>query len=130
MYANMVDLQESIREKIVQARTNANMTQHDLARALGVSDKTTIYRYEKGLRQITIGALEGIAKATGKPIIWFFSNDADQIKPEYGSLSEAETFLLETYRNVNEDGKRHLLECAYMVSESKRFKKHIERALA
>jgi transcriptional regulator with XRE-family HTH domain len=65
----------TIGEKIKEARFEAGMCQSELARALNVT-QPTVGRLERDEYEITVTRLQEVAKATGKPVTWFFQ-DAD-----------------------------------------------------
>jgi transcriptional regulator with XRE-family HTH domain len=59
-----------IARKIKEARTAA-VNQTQIGDAIGVSYQQ-VQRYESGTDRTSVAALVNIARATGKPIIWFF----------------------------------------------------------
>lgn len=60
--------------KIKQARKLKNITQEDLAKALGVSDKS-VSAYEVNRASPPIEILTKIANATHQPVSYFFEED-------------------------------------------------------
>ncbi|GJD58700.1 helix-turn-helix domain-containing protein [Methylobacterium dankookense] len=58
--------------RILEARLDAKMTQRVLGAAISVS-AAQLQKYEKGVNRLSATSLPLIAEATGKPIIWFFS---------------------------------------------------------
>jgi len=57
-------------QRIAQARDEADMTQADLARAIGL-DRTAIAKLESGARKVSAAELVAIAAAVDRPIDWF-----------------------------------------------------------
>lgn len=73
------DFKKMVGEKIKQARLSAGMSQEDLGKAIGLSDKTNVamvkvYQMEKGVAGIDFQRICLIAKATGKSL-YFFAGD-------------------------------------------------------
>ena len=58
------------RNRLLQARTEAGLTQSELARAIGRS-QSWVSKCELGERRVDIIELEDIAQALGKRIDWF-----------------------------------------------------------
>ena len=73
-------MEKTLSEKIKEARTSfkkadgRKLTQSELAEQLGLSTQT-ISLYETGGREVSIDQLKKIAKATQKPVSWFFDED-------------------------------------------------------
>ena len=57
-------------DRLRQAREEADMTQVELAKALGRS-QTWVSKCELGERRVDFVELEDLAKALGKPLEWF-----------------------------------------------------------
>ena len=57
-------------DRLSQAREEADMTQVELAKALGRS-QTWVSKCELGERRVDFVELEDLAKALGKPLEWF-----------------------------------------------------------
>lgn len=57
-------------DRLRQAREEADMTQVELAKALGRS-QTWVSKCELGERRVDFVELEDLAKALGKPLDWF-----------------------------------------------------------
>ena len=72
--ATMNDLATALRERIVQARNAAGLSQHDLAEAIKLQP-TAISKIENGARSVSSTELANIARACGRPLSWFFSED-------------------------------------------------------
>ena len=72
----------TIGQKIKKARKEAGMSQEDLGRALGLTDKA-VSTYEVGRASPSIDTLKEISKVTYKPITYFMSDgDPDDINLE------------------------------------------------
>lgn len=66
---------DELASRIRQARIDAGLSREHLAGKIGVS-LATLVRYETGrTHRISIELLLKIARATDKPIVWFFEND-------------------------------------------------------
>jgi transcriptional regulator with XRE-family HTH domain len=61
-----------VNERIKQARSDAGLTQAELAKAVGVTLRT-VQNWEAGTRR-PFGHLTELAEATGKPVTFFFEN--------------------------------------------------------
>ena len=81
-----------IREKIRQARTEANESQDDLAKAMGKS-RVTISDIERGRVIISASELGFIAAHYEKPISFFYPPGVAISKSELSSLDEELLFL-------------------------------------
>lgn len=81
-------------QKIRQARKEADLSQQDLSKAVGVSDKA-ISAYEVGRSSPPIKVLEKISAATGKPIKFFVEADQSETTPDQiiAKLDAVETEL-------------------------------------
>lgn len=56
--------------RLRQARTDAGMTQAQLAQAIGRS-QTWVSKCELGERRVDVVELSELAEALGKPLVWF-----------------------------------------------------------
>ncbi|MBU2713695.1 helix-turn-helix domain-containing protein [Zooshikella harenae] len=78
-------------EKIRVARTNANMTQQDLAKACGVS-RATVNAWESPKKQHKNSrrrSLKRIAEVTNTPITWFMESENSKEKPIWEVIKES-----------------------------------------
>ena len=75
----MKDQATALRERIIAARTAANLSQNELAQSLGVQP-TAISKIETGVRGVSSTELASIAQACGRSLSWFFST-VDQAAP-------------------------------------------------
>lgn len=62
--------------KIRAAREACGLSQQALADAVGAKSHQNVYNYERGDREPSFEVLERIATATGRPLSWFFQEDA------------------------------------------------------
>ncbi len=67
---------KNISEKIKTAVKEAGLTQQKFAKQIGISE-TAISRWAAGNRNPSISSLKKIAKATGKPLNYFFENNGN-----------------------------------------------------
>ncbi len=65
-----------IGDKIKKARTTKQITQEDLAKAIGVSDKS-ISAYESGRVSPPLGILKKISDKTSQPLNYFLEEKAE-----------------------------------------------------
>lgn len=70
--------QEEIGRRIKRAREDADMTQQELATAIGLEHPQSISRYERGESEVPAKRLRRIAEQTDKPMS-FFVQDADEL---------------------------------------------------
>lgn len=103
----VISVEKTIGEMIKKARESANsngkkLTQDELGEKIGMSGQT-ISLYENGSREVPIKQLKKIAKVTGKPISWFFGEEA--ANPEISTVKDViETVerLENTFRSYSE----------------------------
>lgn len=72
-----VDRKDELSElakRISTARANAHLSQHELGKSIGVSDKS-ISAYEKGRSQPPLKNLQKIADATHHPLTYFTQDE-------------------------------------------------------
>ncbi len=94
-----------IGRKIKQARLESRMTQQSLAAALGKTFQQ-IQKYEAAKDRTAPGILWYIAKATGKPIEWFYDAKSEDLDPDRKAVR-----FMKAWRNV--EGTKH--EAAFMA---------------
>ncbi len=119
---------EQIRERIKQARESKNMRPKDLGELMGVSGRT-ISRWEDGTRGIELSVLLQIAAVLEVEPAFFLSTGEKKQATDPALPKEA-IKLITIYDNLNDDGKKHLIECAENASEVSRYKKSISQAIA
>ena len=64
-------IDQHVGQRIKQRRVELGMSQHDLARKLGISWEQLI-KYEAGDNPITCGRLYELSRALEVPMLWFF----------------------------------------------------------
>ena len=85
---------KEIKDKIKEAReeyskiSGKKMTQFELGEKIGCTDKM-ISRYENGNTEVPLEVLRKIAEHTGKPISWFFDEEATA--PEIKTVADVIT---------------------------------------
>jgi transcriptional regulator with XRE-family HTH domain len=70
--ARMID--RRVARRIRERRRHIGMTQHELARILGVAFQQA-HKYERGISRVSAGRLYHIATALKTPIEYFFAAD-------------------------------------------------------
>lgn len=60
----------ALASRIRTARTQAGLTQEQLAGLVGVT-QVAVSQWERGEHPPALGSLSGIAEATGRPLAWF-----------------------------------------------------------
>lgn len=71
--------------RIKEARIAAGLTQVELGERIGVTYQQA-HKYERGMNRVTAAVLEAIAKATGRPVVWFYGAD-EQPAPRLNRLA-------------------------------------------
>lgn len=69
-FAKVIDLR--VARRIRERRLGVGMTQHELARIIGVAFQQT-HKYERGISRVSAGRLFHIATALETPIEFFFA---------------------------------------------------------
>jgi len=67
----MNETDKHVAARIVKARNEIGLAQIAFADVIGVN-VSQLVKYEHGKNRLSAGRLHDIAKATGKPIEWFF----------------------------------------------------------
>jgi transcriptional regulator with XRE-family HTH domain len=79
-FARIID--RRVARRIRERRLHVGMTQHELARILGVAFQQA-HKYERGISRVSAGRLYHIATALKTPIGYFFAADAHpEMHPE------------------------------------------------
>jgi len=92
-------------KRIKEARQRKNMTQEELARAVGVS-KGSIGNYESGISSPNEPILIRLMEVLGVDANYVYQ---DYIRIETNSISEAERQLLVAYREANDQARADAL---------------------
>jgi transcriptional regulator with XRE-family HTH domain len=70
----MDEVAARLRQRIVEARKSASLSQQELARAVDLQP-TAVSKIENGARDVSSTELAKIAHACGRPLSWFFSDE-------------------------------------------------------
>ncbi len=107
---------EEIGINIRTMRKSRNMTQEDLARSINQSP-SSITMYETGRRSPDYETLEALADVFNVPISIFIDPGRDLLKEKihFSEIHQqpedpSEKKLVETYRMLNSEGKKYLLQ--------------------
>jgi Zn-dependent peptidase ImmA (M78 family)/DNA-binding XRE family transcriptional regulator len=117
MSLEAVVTQADLGRRIADARTEAGMTQADLAAGIGV-ERTALVRMESGERKVSATELVVIARALGRPVDWFFTESPPAVvsrrrDPAVGGFSRAlDRALEDAARDVAFLESRRLLPSA------------------
>ncbi len=104
------------REIIKQLRTEANMSQDELAKKAGYTDRSSIAKIEAGRVDLTESKLKAIANALDTTVAVLLGlvvpieSKKTPTVVEDERLTEDEAELLGTYRTLNDYGKERALE--------------------
>jgi len=113
-----------IREKIREARTEANESQDDLARILNKS-RVTISDMERGRVVVSASDILLIALALEKPISYFFPPQAsypkDELTPLHEELLSTFDMLPETQQMIALEYIKQQLQITQKVLEKQKF---------
>jgi transcriptional regulator with XRE-family HTH domain len=105
----------TIYERIRQLRISAGMSQDDLARALGYSDRSMITKIESGKVDISQKKILAFAEALDTTPAYLMGWEEESDSDNYIKLlleSKVERELLETYRSLSLHGKNLLMDRA------------------
>lgn len=106
---------KTLGKKIKKARLLAKMTQEELAKKIGLTNKVDISRYENGIRCPRFGTVVHIAEATGCSLLWFAS------KEELPVREPEEIELLTLFSRLSLDGRDHVLKCLHCTFAAEEF---------
>jgi transcriptional regulator with XRE-family HTH domain len=67
-----------LRERIVNARKAASLSQQELAHAVNLQP-TAVSKIENGARDVSSTELAKIAQVCGRPLSWFFSDEEPSV---------------------------------------------------
>jgi transcriptional regulator with XRE-family HTH domain len=98
----------SVADRIREARTEADLTQRDLAKALGVTHGA-IALWETGQRDPSVTTVCKIAELTFKEPAWLLFDEIHGKYQPHQVLPE-ETELLDTYRRMSKRQRENLLK--------------------
>lgn len=101
-----MQLDECIGARIRAAREAAKLTQRGLAAEIGVTYQQ-VQKYESGKNRMSAGALVSAARATGRPVMFFFGGVDDQ--------HASECRVIELWRAADEAGRTAIMSTAAAV---------------
>lgn len=127
-------------KKLHELRTERGLSQKKLADLAGIS-QTSIFYWEKGSRKPKVEQLYRIAAALGVDPDVFFSNDEQQLIEDMTKLylnadfgdgktsvidemspkTPQESYLLVKFRDLNENGRRKVVDYADDLSKAKEY---------
>ena len=93
----------SIGQKIRYARTEAGLSQKELANQLQLSDKA-VSTYEVGRAQPGIEVLKDIGQATGRPVTYFIDEEGTEEIDFAVKIKKIEKELVEIKKSLREKG--------------------------
>ena len=118
-------------ERLKELRALKNMTQKEVAEALGV-DRTTYAKYETGGSEPSFEILKRIALFYDVSCEYLldFAPEGKKNKPEKSglSLSREEMTLIRDFRTLNRQGKEFVKQTLYTAIQSNVYKKDNDRA--
>lgn len=103
-----------IGDKIKQRRIELGLTQEELARRLGYKHRSSINKIELNQNDIYQSKVEAFASALNTSIAYMMGWTDEDTEDE----------LLESFRNLNDDGKAAVLRYAELLDRSGEYKKH------
>lgn len=103
-------------QRVRDLRRDRNMTQGDVAQALGVT-RPTVTTWEAGKSKPHIDTLEQLAKVLGTTSAWLLNGD-----DEATSQDGLEAALVSSFRLLNEDGQRKVCDYALDLVEGGRYR--------
>lgn len=107
--------------RIREAREAAGLSQKELAEKMGVKP-ATLNGYEKGNHDPKSDGLSAIADICDVTVDFLLGRDDVLKRAE--QLDEREEWLLDTFRQFNEEGKERLLETVDDMAQSRKYKKY------
>ena len=104
-------------------RENIGLTADEVGSIIGRSGKT-VNAWENGRGQPDAEMLIKLCSVYHVNNILAEFDEENNIKKSMPPLSETETELLSTYRNLNKNGQDHLMEYAEMLSNTSKYKNY------
>ncbi len=112
-----------VSERIKHLRDLHNLTQAELGRIAGVSDKA-VSTWENGSAEPRMGAIQKMADYFGISKGWIIGDSPlDDSEPVLVCSNEGERRLLEMYRSLNPIGKKRVLQDLEDLTQIDRYKK-------
>ena len=114
----MATKEKSIGELIKKARTDAGMTQAELARQVGGLTASDISKAERGQKDLSSALIQAIAGATGTSLLHTaigaltggLTTTAEEKKTVSIKVTESEKELLQLYRDADKDTKKKVVK--------------------
>lgn len=107
-------INQTIANNIKLARISAGITQEELARRTGYTDRSSIAKIEKGIVDLPQSKIQQFADALGVTpgylTGWDDEAGENEASPAEPKLSEGEKALLELFRRVPEDQQELVLQ--------------------
>lgn len=107
-----------IADNIKRIREQYQLTQEDLGKIAGVSNKA-VWTWENGTAVPRMGAIQRIADRFGIPKSVIIDCDLDKVM-----IRPAERRLIDLYQELNEEGQEKLHDYARDLIASGQYKKH------
>ena len=111
--------------RLKTTRIAAGLTQADAAGILGVSFQT-ISRYERGVNSINSGALLKLCAAYGLTVSELIGG-TDKKTDSAEELTTAELELIDSFRELNDEGREKLLSYADDLVESGKYRPVVKK---
>jgi transcriptional regulator with XRE-family HTH domain len=113
------DLDLRLGELIRQRRLLQNLAQDELARAVGVTQHQ-LQKYETGENRIAASRLVEFARVLKVPVAWFYHSigTPNQVDTQIGELTQDERVYLVTFRTLNPEQQRQLIDIARVIGKS------------
>lgn len=114
----MATKEKSVGELIKKARTDAGMTQAELARQVGGLTAGDISKTERGQKDLSSALIQAIAGATGSSLLdaaigaltGGLTTAAEEKKTVSIKVTESEKELLQLYRDADKDTKKKVVK--------------------
>lgn len=117
------EINKAIARNIIKNLAKNNMTQAELAAAVGVSE-ATVSNWCKGVKMPRMQKFDAICNVLGCSRSDLFEQREPGLhEPLPKKLSSDEELLLEYYSKLNKPGKENLLEYAEMLTYNPKYKK-------
>ena len=95
-------------EKLKAARKQKGLSQTELGKLLGVQAQT-VGRWENGKSEPNLETINKLCKILNIPIYSLISKEADY------QLNYDEAFIINKYRELNDDGKKMIINLLKMI---------------
>lgn len=112
----------SIGDRIRISRVSADMSQEELAHALGRAGRSYISKIERNQRDLDHGEVIAICKILNVTPNYIFFGNSEQLEGD-------EQKLIESFRSLNEEGQDKLLDLADDLVRTGKYKKSAPNGL-